>query len=130
MNGCLGLGARLRISRRNQVLKRPSQRFRGHGEFRRALGAMWSRASKAARAALLKYAGDAVEVEVFVERAATAGSDRSPDEIRDPLLLDAAQWDDEDSTRYGDPAVRAEVRAFQGGKVTALYQSERSRPYA
>ncbi len=28
-----------------------------------------------------------------------------------------------------DPAVRAEVRAFQGGKVTALYQSERSRPY-
>jgi type III restriction enzyme len=27
------------------------------------------------------------------------------------------------------PAVRAEVRAFQGGKVTALYQSERSRPY-
>lgn len=28
-----------------------------------------------------------------------------------------------------DPAVRAEVRAFQGGKVTALYQSEHSRPY-
>ena len=28
-----------------------------------------------------------------------------------------------------DPAVRAEVRAFQGGKVTAVYQSERSRPY-
>jgi hypothetical protein len=28
-----------------------------------------------------------------------------------------------------DPAVRAEVLAFQGGKVTALYQSERSRPY-
>ena len=27
------------------------------------------------------------------------------------------------------PAVRAEVRAFQGGKVTALYQSEHSRPY-
>lgn len=51
-------------------------------EFRRALGAMWSRASKAARAALLKYAGDAVEAESFVERAATAGSDRSPDEIR------------------------------------------------
>ncbi len=29
----------------------------------------------------------------------------------------------------GDPAVRAEVRAFEGGKVTALYQSEHSRPY-
>jgi type III restriction enzyme len=29
----------------------------------------------------------------------------------------------------GDPAVRAEVFAFQGGKVTALYQSEHSRPY-
>ena len=29
----------------------------------------------------------------------------------------------------GDPAVRAEVLAFQGGKVTALYQSEHSRPY-
>lgn len=28
-----------------------------------------------------------------------------------------------------DPEVRAEVRAFEGGKVTALYQSERSRPY-
>ncbi len=28
-----------------------------------------------------------------------------------------------------DPAVRAEVRAFEGAKVTALYQSERSRPY-
>ena len=28
-----------------------------------------------------------------------------------------------------DPAVRAEVLAFQGGKVTALYQSGRSRPY-
>lgn len=51
-------------------------------EFRRALGAMWPRASKMARAALLSYAADAVEAEVFVERAATAGSDRSPDEIR------------------------------------------------
>jgi hypothetical protein len=29
----------------------------------------------------------------------------------------------------GDPAVRAEVLAFQGGQVTALYQSEHSRPY-
>ena len=29
----------------------------------------------------------------------------------------------------GDPAVRAEVLAFQGGTVTALYQSEHSRPY-
>jgi hypothetical protein len=29
-----------------------------------------------------------------------------------------------------DPSVRAEVRAFEGGKVTALYQSEHSRPYA
>ena len=28
-----------------------------------------------------------------------------------------------------DPAVRAEVIAFQGGKVTALYQSAHSRPY-
>ena len=28
-----------------------------------------------------------------------------------------------------DPAVRAEVLAFQGGKVTALYQSGCSRPY-
>lgn len=28
-----------------------------------------------------------------------------------------------------DPAVRAEVLAFRGGKVTALYQSEHSRPY-
>jgi type III restriction enzyme len=28
-----------------------------------------------------------------------------------------------------DPAVRAEVLAFQGGKVTALYQSEHSRLY-
>jgi type III restriction enzyme len=28
-----------------------------------------------------------------------------------------------------DPAVRAEVLAFQGATVTALYQSERSRPY-
>ena len=28
-----------------------------------------------------------------------------------------------------DPAVRAEVRAFEGGKVTVLYQSEVSRPY-
>jgi type III restriction enzyme len=28
-----------------------------------------------------------------------------------------------------DPAVRAGVVAFQGGKVTALYQSEHSRPY-
>ena len=30
----------------------------------------------------------------------------------------------------GDPAVRAEVLAFQGGKVTALYQSGHSRLYA
>lgn len=29
-----------------------------------------------------------------------------------------------------DPAVRAAVQAFQGGKVTGLYQSEASRPYA
>jgi type III restriction enzyme len=29
----------------------------------------------------------------------------------------------------GDPAVRAAVLAFPGGKVTALYQSEHSRPY-
>jgi len=29
----------------------------------------------------------------------------------------------------GDPAVRAEVFEFRGGKVTALYQSEASRPY-
>jgi hypothetical protein len=29
----------------------------------------------------------------------------------------------------GDPAVRADVLAFQGGTVTALYQSEHSRPY-
>ncbi|MBM4438320.1 MAG: type III restriction endonuclease subunit R, partial [Actinobacteria bacterium] len=28
-----------------------------------------------------------------------------------------------------DPAMQAEVRAFEGGKVTALCQSERSRPY-
>jgi len=28
-----------------------------------------------------------------------------------------------------DPAVRAELLAFEGGKVTALYQSEHSRPY-
>jgi len=28
-----------------------------------------------------------------------------------------------------DPAVRAEVLAFPGGKVTALYESEHSRPY-
>ena len=28
-----------------------------------------------------------------------------------------------------DPAVRAEVLAFQGGKVTALYQSVHARPY-
>jgi superfamily II DNA or RNA helicase len=28
-----------------------------------------------------------------------------------------------------DPAVRADVQAFQGGKVTALYESERSRPF-
>jgi len=28
-----------------------------------------------------------------------------------------------------DPALRAEVLAFQGGTVTALYQSEHSRPY-
>lgn len=28
-----------------------------------------------------------------------------------------------------DAAVRAEILAFQGGKVTALYQSEHSRPY-
>ena len=28
-----------------------------------------------------------------------------------------------------DPAVRVEVLAFQGGQVTALYQSEHSRPY-
>ena len=28
-----------------------------------------------------------------------------------------------------DPAVRAEVLAFQGATVTARYQSERSRPY-
>ena len=39
---------------------------------------------------------------------------------------------DEGSLRVldlADPAVRTEVRAFQGGKVTALYQSEHSRPY-
>jgi hypothetical protein len=30
----------------------------------------------------------------------------------------------------GDPAVRAEVLAFAGGKVTALYESDSSRPYA
>jgi hypothetical protein len=30
---------------------------------------------------------------------------------------------------FTDPAVRAEVRAFEGGKVTALCQSEHSRPY-
>ena len=29
-----------------------------------------------------------------------------------------------------DPAVRAAALAFQGGKVTALYQSEHSRPYS
>ena len=29
----------------------------------------------------------------------------------------------------GDPAVRADVLAFEGAKVTALYQSEHSRPY-
>jgi type III restriction enzyme len=29
----------------------------------------------------------------------------------------------------GDPSVRADLLAFQGGKVTALYQSEHSRPY-
>lgn len=29
----------------------------------------------------------------------------------------------------GDPAVRAEVLEFRGGKVTALYQTEHSRPY-
>jgi hypothetical protein len=29
----------------------------------------------------------------------------------------------------GDPAVRTTVAAFEGGKVTALYQSEESRPY-
>lgn len=29
-----------------------------------------------------------------------------------------------------EPAVRADVLAFQGGKVTALYQSQHSRPYA
>jgi len=29
----------------------------------------------------------------------------------------------------GEPSVRAEVLAFTGGKVTALYQSEHSRPY-
>lgn len=51
-------------------------------EFRRALGALWPRASKAARAALLKYAADAAEAGVFVERAEAAGSERSPDEIR------------------------------------------------
>jgi hypothetical protein len=51
-------------------------------EFRRALGAMWSRATKKARAALLKYAGEAVEADALAERAAAAGSDRSPDEIR------------------------------------------------
>lgn len=51
-------------------------------EFRRALGALWPRASKAARAALMKYAADAVEAEAFVERAASAGWDRSSDEIR------------------------------------------------
>jgi hypothetical protein len=28
-----------------------------------------------------------------------------------------------------DPAVRAGVLAFEGGKVTALYESEHSRPY-
>jgi type III restriction enzyme len=28
-----------------------------------------------------------------------------------------------------DPTVRAEILAFQGGKVTVLYQSEHSRPY-
>jgi len=29
-----------------------------------------------------------------------------------------------------DPAVRGEVIAFSGAKVTTLYQSERSRPYS
>ena len=29
----------------------------------------------------------------------------------------------------GEPRVRAEVASFQGGKVTALYESEHSRPY-
>ena len=29
----------------------------------------------------------------------------------------------------GDPVVRADVLAFEGAKVTALYESERSRPY-
>lgn len=28
-----------------------------------------------------------------------------------------------------DPDVRAEVRTFEGGKVTALYESQQSRPY-
>jgi hypothetical protein len=28
-----------------------------------------------------------------------------------------------------DPDVRDEVRPFEGGKMTALYQSEHSRPY-
>jgi type III restriction enzyme len=39
---------------------------------------------------------------------------------------------EDDSLRVldlADPAVRAEVLAFQGGRVTALYQSEHSRPY-
>ncbi len=51
-------------------------------EFRRALGATWPRASKAARAALLRYAADAVEAEEIVERVAAAGIDVSPDQVR------------------------------------------------
>lgn len=51
-------------------------------EFRRALGAMWPRASKEARAALLQYAAYAVEAEEIAERVTAAGIDMSPDQVR------------------------------------------------
>lgn len=51
-------------------------------EFRRALAALWSRSSPAARDALLAYADRADEADVIIRRWAAEGIERDPDETR------------------------------------------------
>jgi hypothetical protein len=51
-------------------------------EYRRALGALWAKASEPAREALLAYAEEAQEATETIERLAAHGIDLAPDEAR------------------------------------------------
>lgn len=51
-------------------------------EFRRALAALWSRASEAGRRALLDYTATAVEADEIIERLAANHIDHDPEEVR------------------------------------------------